>query len=568
MKEDTMGALLERAKAGDQGAFTALYNATNQEVYQTIRSMVRDEHLALDIQQEVYVRAFTHLNQLGDPEKFPTWLRAIAVNQTRSVMRKQTPILFTELEQDDSEVPEVPDIRPESCPEARMEQKETSRLVQEILGSLTDSQRLIVGMYYYEQIPITKIADDLGVSPGTVKTQLSRSRKKVEAQVRELEDQGIKLYGLSPMPFLLMLLKRLKPGAKAGEKVLTGALSESGLAETAAIHASTGFFHTIAGRAAIAVAAVAVIGGGIAGYRWYQNRGAAAILGDVQLMETVYMADIHDTPEDLVIDSETEESAFLETEADTPEDLIVVTTEATDPETSEPETTEQEPTEPEPASPAPTQPPAPTPTNPTPPQPTDPQPTEPAPTEPAPTDPDPTVPSDPQTSESQPTDPTEPETPEPSESETPEPSESETPEPSESETPEPQPSDPVDPEPTDPEQTETEPTDPEEPASAEETEDGSMLPTTPPYPPKPGNITIALGETWTYHYEGEIPVRLKFYAVNKYGRSGARDILIGVQENGITDLSFHPTEAGYYVIVYVVENGNRIEWATVKVTEG
>ena len=47
-----------------------------------------------------------------------------------------------------------------------------------------DRQRLIVGMYYYEQLPVGKIAEDLGVTPGTVKTQLYRSRKKIEAAVK------------------------------------------------------------------------------------------------------------------------------------------------------------------------------------------------------------------------------------------------------------------------------------------------------------------------------------------------------------------------------------------------
>ena len=67
MKEERIDALLQNAREGDQDAFTALYNATSQDVYQTIRSMVRSEQLALDIQQEAYIRAFSRLDQLGDP---------------------------------------------------------------------------------------------------------------------------------------------------------------------------------------------------------------------------------------------------------------------------------------------------------------------------------------------------------------------------------------------------------------------------------------------------------------------------------------------------------------------
>ena len=140
-------ALVERAKAGDQDAFTALYEATNQEVYRTVRAMVRTDELALDIQQDAYVFAFTHLDQLGNPAKFRSWLRSIAANRTRSVLRKQTPVLFTELETEDGEsFPELPDLSPESQPELSLERKETANLVREILDGLSDGQRLLVGM--------------------------------------------------------------------------------------------------------------------------------------------------------------------------------------------------------------------------------------------------------------------------------------------------------------------------------------------------------------------------------------------------------------------------------------
>ena len=79
-KED-MTALVAAAKNGDQDAFTALYEATNQDVYRSIRALLRSEELALDIQQDAFVYAFSHLDQLGNPEKFRTWVRSIALNQ-------------------------------------------------------------------------------------------------------------------------------------------------------------------------------------------------------------------------------------------------------------------------------------------------------------------------------------------------------------------------------------------------------------------------------------------------------------------------------------------------------
>ncbi len=378
-------ALVERAKAGDQDAFTALYEATNQEVYRTVRAMVRTDELALDIQQDAYVFAFTHLDQLGNPAKFRSWLRSIAANRTRSVLRKQTPVLFTELETEDGEsFPELPDLSPESQPELSLERKETANLVREILDGLSDGQRLLVGMYYYEQIPVNRIAEDLGVSSGTVKTQLSRSRKKIEAAVKRLEKKGVKLFGLAPMPFLLALLKKAEPAAEAEQSVLAGSLAKAGVVtRSAAVHVGRSFFQTALGRVALGVITAGVIGGGVLGYGWVRDNLLTPI-GDTQPPVSVESA------EDLT----TEPSETAEWES--PEDLTTepVTTEPTEPaatELTEPATTEPTERNTDPAVAAdpgghPEDPAVPTdPANPEPSQPTQPQPTDPQPTELAPT---------------------------------------------------------------------------------------------------------------------------------------------------------------------------------------
>ena len=390
--------LVEQARAGDQAAYTALYEATSQELYRSIRSMVRSEELALDIQQDSYVFAFSHLDQLGDAAKFPHWLRRIAVNRTRSVLRKQTPVLFTELETDEgSSLPELADLSPEGSPELSLERKETARLVREIMDELSVGQRMLVGMYYYEQMPVEKIAQDLGVKPGTVKTQLFRSRKKIEAAVKRLEAQGVKLYGLSPLPFLLALLKKTAPAEESGKAVLAGSLTKSGVAaEAAAVHVGRSFFQTALGRVALGVLAAAALGGGVLGYRWLRQEFK---MGDHQPPTSVESEENlrYDSDEDLTTESVTTEPTEITTEpieitSEAPE----ITTEPTEP-----------PTEPDPGPVQPGQP-----------TPTEPQPTQPGHTEPQPTQP--TGPGDPGVPDTtDPTDPTEEPSTEPTEQPTP-----------------------------------------------------------------------------------------------------------------------------------------------------
>ena len=62
-------------------------------------------------------------------------------------------------------------------------------------------------VYYYQEMPVKDIAETLGTSESAVKSRLLYGRRKIEAKVRDLEKRGTKLYGLSPLPFLLWLLR-------------------------------------------------------------------------------------------------------------------------------------------------------------------------------------------------------------------------------------------------------------------------------------------------------------------------------------------------------------------------
>lgn len=219
--------LVARAKAGDQAAFTELYEQTSAELYRSIRAMVRDEDLAWDIQQDTYLRAFRSLDKLETDGAFLSWLRRIAVNVTATVMAKRLPTTFTDLAGEDEALPELPDTSLESQPELALDRQETSRLVREILAGLSEEQQLVLGMRYYEDLSIKEIAELLHLPVGTVKTQLHRGRKRVETEVRALERQGVKLYGLSPLAFLLRLLRRLEPAGETERQVLRTVLSRT-----------------------------------------------------------------------------------------------------------------------------------------------------------------------------------------------------------------------------------------------------------------------------------------------------------------------------------------------------
>ena len=202
--------LIFRAKNNDQAALTELYNKTYSSVYYTIKALIKDEDAALDILQDSYIKAFKSLDQLKEPEKFNAWIKQIAHNRSIDYLRKTKPLLFTEMESTDSDMPlEFEDTNTDNLPEEIIDKDETARLIREILNDLPDEQRAVISMFYYEQMSVKEISQELGVSENTVKSRLNYGRKKVETKVLELEKKGTKLYGLAPIPFFLLLLRSL-----------------------------------------------------------------------------------------------------------------------------------------------------------------------------------------------------------------------------------------------------------------------------------------------------------------------------------------------------------------------
>ena len=278
MKEITQEMLALAAK-GNQYAIEDLYRLTYNSVYKTTKVLIQDEDTVLDIVQDSYVKAFQSLDQLDSPENFRAWIKKIATNKAKDYLKKKKPILFSEMANEDGDEIDFLDERLDHYPELVIDRKETTRLMKQILDTLSEDQRLVIGMFYYEQMSVKEIAESLGCSENTVKSRLNYGRKKVEVQVKEMEKRGTKLYSLAPLPFLLSLfameasateipstvvLEGIRAKCAAGSGVSTGTASVGAKAVAhAGAKAATGAgAKALTTKIIAGVLAVAVAGGG------------------------------------------------------------------------------------------------------------------------------------------------------------------------------------------------------------------------------------------------------------------------------------------------------------------
>lgn len=288
------------AREGNQDAITSLYEYSYQNVYLTVKSMIRsDEDTVLDLLQDSYIKAFQSLDTLDNPERFNAWVKRIARNTTLDHLKKSKVVLFTELSGEDEDTYiEIVDTDISHLPDAVADQKETARLLKEILDSLPEGQRAAVAMHYYQDMSIKEIAEAIGRSEGTVKAQLSNARKSIEIKVRELEKKGgFKLYSIAPLPFVVWAMQNLvsqavEPNAAVLSHILQGTGSTA-----AAAAAGTGTARA-AGRAiskklarkiiAGALAASVAVGGGVTIHNAIEKDQSTVEVQEIDLSETYY----------------------------------------------------------------------------------------------------------------------------------------------------------------------------------------------------------------------------------------------------------------------------------------
>ena len=284
------------ARQGDERGYGFLYETTYKSKYYLALQYMKNEEAAQDVLQEAYIRAFTRLDMLTEPEAFPGWLGRIVANTAKNMLVKKNPMLFSQMEtEEEGENFEyrIEDDSIENQPELSYTRQETQELVREMIDSLSEEHRMCILLFHIEGASIREIAVTLGCSENTVKSRLNYGRQNLKKKAEELQKKGYKLYSVAPLPLFLYLLRSqagyldkagsLAAGGKSVAQSVFGAVSrqnaagssQSAAASQAAAHgqaagaAKAGFLHTTLGKVA-AVTVGVCLAGGAGAYGVYQ----------------------------------------------------------------------------------------------------------------------------------------------------------------------------------------------------------------------------------------------------------------------------------------------------------
>lgn len=266
-------------------AFAALYEASYDAVYAHVYRYAQNEDATNDAVQNAYIICWNHLDQLENARNFLPWMKRIAYNEFLGSVRKgsREQLFGVVSDTDGGEASEEDFLADDTLPlpEDGLAAEELHRLLLDAINELPDGQRIAIKEYYFDNKPVQAIAADLGIPENTVKTHLSRGRKRIARSVDSYANAyGLKLVPLALIPFLATLIKE---DVYACEQMATAA---GGAATLASVQAALGI-HIASGAAAAAgtagaagsVTATSGSAGAIGGTSAAGSAGAAGATG-------------------------------------------------------------------------------------------------------------------------------------------------------------------------------------------------------------------------------------------------------------------------------------------------
>ncbi len=175
MKDEEIIALLGNEDTYEQ-AFRMILKAYKEKIYYHVRKIVVDHDDADDVTQETFIKIWRNLDKFRGDSKLYTWLYRIATNEALTFLQKKRKDNSVSI--DDNELLVAGLESPRS--DAYLDGDEIQLKLQKALLELTDKQRIVFNLKYFENLKYEEIAEITDTSVGGLKATYHFAVKKIE----------------------------------------------------------------------------------------------------------------------------------------------------------------------------------------------------------------------------------------------------------------------------------------------------------------------------------------------------------------------------------------------------
>jgi RNA polymerase sigma factor (sigma-70 family) len=162
-----------------QDYFSMLYRKYADKVYRKCITLLKDQGLAEDAMQEIFVKVMLSLANFNEKAQFSTWVYSITYNFCIDIIRKQkkTKNLFVD------DIERAPDVADE-IPDEFLRSMEVKRL-KIVLDTIPADDHAILLMKYQDDMSIKDIADGMGKTESAIKMKIKRAKEKAQFVYKE-----------------------------------------------------------------------------------------------------------------------------------------------------------------------------------------------------------------------------------------------------------------------------------------------------------------------------------------------------------------------------------------------
>jgi RNA polymerase sigma factor (sigma-70 family) len=169
--QDIHREIIELSKEGNPKAQYQLYKLYSKAMFNICRRMLNNREEAEDLLQESFTDAFMKLGTFRYESSFGTWMKRIVINKCiNSIQKKKVDLVLSEQQVEAADPEETVDY-------SRIEMD--VRKIHHAMEELPDGYRVIFSLYAMEGYDHTEIAQILGISESTSKSQYLRAKQKI-----------------------------------------------------------------------------------------------------------------------------------------------------------------------------------------------------------------------------------------------------------------------------------------------------------------------------------------------------------------------------------------------------
>jgi RNA polymerase sigma-70 factor (ECF subfamily) len=188
--------LVQRVQRGDQTAFRALFDRYHRRAFAVAFGVVKNQHDALDVMQEAFIKVHKHIGSFHGTSSFYTWLYRIVMNlaidhvrRARKVTEFDDSVRKSDAAADGALLPHFDGENPGKT----VARQELSEHIQAALDELPEYHRAVILLREVEGLSYEEMAKILKVPKGTIMSRLFHARRKMQQRLAGYLDGDFEL---------------------------------------------------------------------------------------------------------------------------------------------------------------------------------------------------------------------------------------------------------------------------------------------------------------------------------------------------------------------------------------